>query len=76
MIIWKRNPEEGIRFAFLPTITPDGWVWLEFVKWKNIDGFTHCYRLISQARYDLGERVEAGTHKSYCTPDRCHCGPQ
>lgn len=74
MMLIRRRPEAGIKFAFLPTFTPDGWVWWEFVKYKDIDGFSHYYRLIPQARYDRGERVEG--HKDYCTKDRCHCGPQ
>ncbi len=66
MIISKKRPASGIRFAWLPVQTNnEGRVWLEYVHFNWIegwgwgsDGHYEYWRLIPQARYDAGERAQ------------------
>lgn len=45
MLLRRRTPETGTRFAWLPKWTPDGYVWLEMVRYEIIDGGWHYKRL-------------------------------
>ena len=63
MLVRKLVPAQGICFAWWPTWTPDGLVWLEFVHYKFIDtefGGWDFRRMVPQDRYDAGERVSHG----------------
>lgn len=60
MIIRALRPAQGIRFAWLPVMTAEGKVWLEFVHYRWVDtefgGYVYK-RLIPEDRYQAGERV-------------------
>lgn len=63
MLLRKRKPAEGIRFAWLPVWTPDGKVWLEWVHYRWIDngfgGYEYA-RWIPEADYNRGARRNFG----------------
>lgn len=47
MLLRRAGPEQGIKFAWHPVDTPDGWVWLELVHYKWFGGGTHrCYQRV------------------------------
>lgn len=63
MLIRKRKPNSGICFAWLPKMTPEGKVWLEWVHYDyDICGLGGCTyaRWVPEDRYNKGERRKFG----------------
>lgn len=72
--------DSGICFAWLPTLTDEGFVWLEHVHFHWVEGwgwgsdsYYEYRRLIPEHRYNGGERAQAtfyqtppGDPKKFC----------